>query len=175
MTVSQEETKETLDEEYVHDTGQHIELVQHFLGVVTDELDERAVRHDASKLREPERSIFREGTASRDRAAYGSPEYRKHMNTVNVALRHHYANNRHHPEHHERGIQGMNLMDLTEMICDWMAAAMKRVDGEPLRVREAIQINKCRFGYSDELAEILHNTVTHLLEGAEVDENRMGT
>jgi hypothetical protein len=34
------------------------------------------------------------------------------------ALKHHYENNRHHPEHFKNNIDDMNLIDLIEMLCD---------------------------------------------------------
>lgn len=153
------------DQEYAHDTYQHIELVRNFMGQIGAELDKRAAVHDASKFNEPERSIFREGTHRRDSVPFGGSEYKAHMKTVAVALDHHYANNRHHPEHHAGGVQDMNLLDIVEMLCDWMSASMKDASGDPERVRHVIDINQERFGYSDELSGILHNTVTHLLGG----------
>ena len=74
----------------------------------------------------------------------------------------HYANNRHHPEHFDNGIQGMNLLDLLEMICDWKAASERHADGD---VYKSIEINQERFGYSDELKIILKNTVEFLING----------
>ena len=50
----------------------------------------------------------------------------------------------------------MNLVDLLEMACDWMAAAERHADGDVLK---SIEINQKRFGYSDELKRILLNTV----------------
>ena len=34
------------------------------------------------------------------------------------ALQHHYQKNRHHPEAFERGVDGMTLVDLVEMVCE---------------------------------------------------------
>lgn len=170
MTTTKEkielsDTQAYTDSAYVRDTCQHIALVSLFMAQVKDELKVRAERHDESKLYEPERSIFRENTAKRDSVVYGSVEYYEHLRSVRVALNHHYANNRHHPEHHLSGIRGMNLVDLIEMLCDWMSASMKEANGDPARVRHVIHLNQERFGYSDEMAGILNNTVSHLLDG----------
>lgn len=172
MTTNQETSPAQLDDEYVQDTQQHIELVRLFIGQVTTELEVRGDVHDASKFAEPERSIFSAGTSRRDSVEYGSEDYRKHMKTVEVALAHHYANNRHHPEHHEDGIIGMNLVDLIEMLCDWMAASMRDAKGDPNQVHHCIIVNQERFGYPDEMAVLLHNTVTHLLEHNERGDSR---
>jgi hypothetical protein len=62
-------------------------------------------------------------------------------------------------ERSDQGLQGMNLIQITEMICDWLAATKRHADGDPHR---SIELNQSRFGYSDELKQILHNTVTYL-------------
>lgn len=75
---------------------------------------------------------------------------------MGVALEHHYANNRHHPEHHKDGIRGMTLVDIVEMFCDWKAASMRHNNGDMLT---SIEKNKERFKYSDELEQIFKNTM----------------
>ena len=77
------------------------------------------------------------------------------------ALDHHYAANSHHPEHYEKGILGMSLLDLIEMLCDWKAATHRHKDGD---IRRSIEINQQRFGYSDSLKQIFLNTVSVLPE-----------
>lgn len=53
-------------------------------------------------------------------------------------------------------IRGMNLISLLEMLCDWKAATLRHNDGD---IRKSIEINQRRFGYSDELKQILLNTL----------------
>lgn len=53
------------------------------------------------------------------------------------------------------GIAGMTLIDLVEMFCDWAAAVQRHADGDLAR---SIEINRERFGISDQLAQILENT-----------------
>ena len=72
------------------------------------------------------------------------------------ALKHHYAANSHHPEHYENGIDGMTLIDVLEMLCDWKAATERHADGDIMR---SLEVNRERFGISDQLANILANTV----------------
>lgn len=57
------------------------------------------------------------------------------------------------------GINGMCLIDLIEMLCDWKAATMRHKDGDLSR---SIEINQKRFGYTDELKTILHNTAQRM-------------
>lgn len=74
---------------------------------------------------------------------------------MNVALQHHYANYRHHPEHFVKGINDMNLVDIVEMLCDWKAASLRQNDGNLLK---SIDTNAQRFGYDDQLKQIFINT-----------------
>lgn len=140
-------------------TLRHIEAVRNHLNAVIAELLTRAEQHDQSKLQSPEREAFDEYTAKLRGITYGSPEYKAMTSTVNgplkSALDHHYAHNRHHPEHHKNGIKDMNLIDLVEMLCDWKSSSMRHNDGNILK---SIEINQSRFGYSEDLRIILENT-----------------
>lgn len=119
-------------------------------------LSRQAGTHDESKLDDPEVEIFALYTAKLATSTYGSDEYKRFLAEMKPALDHHYAANRHHPEHFSEGIRGMNLVDLVEMICDWVAASGRHANGD---VRRSIEINQSRFGYSDDLKQILLNTV----------------
>ena len=138
------------------DTMQHIQRVSQLLNKMVLELMCRMQGHDASKLRSPEKEIFDVYTPKLKECVYGSEEYQTHLTEMKVALEHHYKNNRHHIEHFKNGIQGMTLIDLIEMICDWKAATLRNKDGDILK---SIEMNQKRFGYSDELKQILINTV----------------
>lgn len=140
-------------------THEHIAVVRGYLSEVIKELLDRAQNHDASKLVDPERETFDEYTPKLKHSTYGTDEYKGFLVGMGEALKHHYASNRHHPEHHADGIEGMNLMDLVEMICDWLAAVQRHDDGD---IRRSIDINQERFGYDDQLKRILHNTVDAL-------------
>lgn len=122
-----------------------------------NELYERARMHDASKLLDPEKELFDEMTPLLRDCTYGSPEYFQYLDRLRPALEHHYANNSHHPEHFENGVDGMNLFDLLEMFLDWKAASERHADGS---IEKSIEINKTRFGLSEQLVNILKNTVS---------------
>lgn len=138
------------------DTLAHIGLVGTLLGRVARDLETRACVHDASKLKSPELEVFDEFTPKLKGSTYGSDEYRAFLSAMKPALDHHYAANSHHPEHYPDGIRGMSLLDVVEMLCDWIAATKRHADGD---VRRSIEINQQRFGYSDEMKQILLNTV----------------
>lgn len=143
------------------ETFQHIKVVEGYLHEVAKQLLDRARDHDASKLEDPELATFDEYTPKLRESTFGSEEYKDFLSGMGDGLNHHYRHNRHHPEHHATGITGMNLIDLVEMICDWLAATQRHADGD---IRKSIEINQDRFGYSDELKSILHNTVDVLVK-----------
>lgn len=49
----------------------------------------------------------------------------------------------------------MNIIDITEMFCDWNAATQRHNDGN---IFKSIEINQERFGYGPKLAMVLKNT-----------------
>lgn len=141
------------------ETYEHIRVVQRNLVLVANELLNRAMRHDNSKLLPPEAEIFEASTFKLKGLTYGSDEYKQALEELGPALKHHYENNSHHPEFHEMGIRGMGLCDVIEMFCDWCAATLRHSDGS---IGKSIRQNQERFKYSDELREILLNTLLEL-------------
>ena len=147
----------TLEEQATNaNTMHHIATVQRMLNVFIRELMDRAEAHDQSKLDTPEVELFAEWTPKLAGSTYGSPEYEDFRKKLGPALAHHYAKNRHHPEHFKHGIDDMSLVDLVEMFCDWKVATMRHNDGN---LRKSIELNANRFGMSPQLVKILENTV----------------
>lgn len=140
-------------------TMRHIETVRNYLSACIRELLLRQEEHDQSKLEPPEVDAYDAITHQLHGLTYGSDEYRAVLKAHRPAIEHHYACQRHHPEHFKLGYRGMNLIDLLEMLCDWTATSLRHQDGD---IRTSIAINQERFGYSDELATILHNTINWL-------------
>lgn len=167
------------------DTAKHIIRVRELLSVVMENLGARGLTHDQSKLRSPEKEIFDEFTPKLKGSTYGSSEYNEFLQAMSKGLEHHYAHNSHHPEHYgfrkceacgevykpdfaeacekcgcvklplSGRVAGMSLLDVAEMFCDWKAATERHADGS---LEKSIKLNKKRFGFSDELAEIFENT-----------------
>lgn len=137
-------------------TLRHMEKVRNFINLVIKELMKRGELHDQSKLESPEQEIFEEYTQKLAEMTYGSDEYKAALEKMKPALDHHYATNRHHPEHYKNGIDDMDLVDLVEMFCDWKAASMRHNDGN---LRKSIEINGNRFGMSPQLIRIFENSI----------------
>ena len=139
----------------VPETQEHIKKVYENISKVMVELMARAKQHDQTKMKHGEVEYFDEYTPMLASCTYGSDEYKQFLKNLEPALIHHYAMNRHHPEHFENGIKGMNLIDILEMFCDWYAATKRHNDGDIMR---SIKINQERFNYSDDLKAIFENT-----------------
>jgi len=138
------------------ETRKHINSVRGYIAMIIDALERRAYEHDMSKLDEPEIDLFAELTPMLAKLTFDSKEYKECLEKLKPALDHHYAKSRHHPEHFPNGIQGMNLVDLIEMLCDWKAASERQHNGNLLK---SIETAAKRFGLSEDLVAILTNTV----------------
>lgn len=137
------------------ETIRHIELLRRFLWLFINKLERRAAEHDKTKLESPEVEAFAKYTPLLAKTTYGSDDYNRYLAEMKEALDHHYAQNRHHPEHFEKGVDDMNLVDIVEMFCDWKASSLRHTDGNLLK---SIEHNAKRFGLSDQLKSILINT-----------------
>jgi len=154
------------------ETLKHIRKVQANLGRFARLLMERGECHDDSKLGPEEKPLFDEYTPKLSGVTYGSPEYRLMLEGLRPALNHHNAANSHHPEHYPNGLDGFDLLDLVEMLCDWKAATERHNDGD---ITRSIEINEKRFLMSPQIANILRNTVSRLGWGkASVDDAKAG-
>ena len=147
------------EEQCIKETQEHIERVQLYLSKVIDGILKRGYEHDKSKMSQPELSGFVEFTPKLKQSTYGSSEYKENLKGMQSTLDHHYKNNSHHPEHYEDGINGMDLLDIVEMLCDWKAATERHQDGNILK---SLEVNKGRFNIDDQLYNILKNTIKNL-------------
>jgi len=140
------------------DTLDHIDKVDENLQSITRNLVRRRYEHDASKLEEPELSGYEGLTQALKGLTYGTPEHRAAFAPYKEIIKHHYANNRHHPEHWHMGVTDMSLLDIIEMLADWKAAN-DRNGGD---FGHSIQLSASRFGISEQLHAILINTAKEL-------------
>lgn len=140
------------------DTLKHSRRVGELMVELIIALSDRSVSHDLSKTEEPELSIFNEYAPKLSNSTYGDKEYFENLENMKVALEHHYKYNRHHPEHFDNGINGMTLVDLIEMLADWKASTERHEDGN---IRSSLDIQGTRFDISDQLMNILRNTIEY--------------
>lgn len=57
------------------------------------------------------------------------------------------------------GLDGMDLLDVLEMLCDWKAAGERHADGS---LAKSLEVNRERFGISPQLEKIMRNTAVSL-------------
>lgn len=127
------------------DDGDDIDELKRMRG----ELLRRLLIHDLSKYRWKEAKWFLKENQKLRKLTYRSKEYLDALDRMRPGIEEHYKANRHHPEWHEQGLRGMNLIDELEMICDWAAATKKHDDGNILI---SIYKNQERFGYDADRA-----------------------
>jgi hypothetical protein len=140
------------------ETLKHSLRVGELMGQAIGELVQRSVQHDLSKTRDPELAVFNEFTPKLKHTTYGSDDYARYLTAMGEGLRHHYAANRHHPEHFQDGINDMTLLDLVEMLADWKAATERHADGD---LATSLDIQQDRFTIDPQLLRILRNTAEH--------------
>ncbi len=141
------------------DTKTHISRVVSLLDQIKLKLKLRGMQHDCSKLIEPEKKVFDRYTPLLKNVTYGSDIYKAYLSNMQVALDNHYAKNKHHPEHYTKGIDGMSLIDVMEMLCDWKAASERHNDGDVIK---SVRINAKRFNINEQLTSVLLNTIKEM-------------
>ena len=139
-------------EEYIKE---HISRVRRHINTFIQLLIRRAENHDKSKLEEPELSWWKE-MDKEPRYPYGSEEYKQKIKRWNKVFKHHYEYNRHHPEHYEYGVIEMTLIDIVEMMCDWLGYKDTTTVTEALKVCDE---QMARYDISEELRQIIFNTL----------------
>ena len=143
------------------DTVDHINNVRQKLYRLVNDFLDRALMHDMSKTISPEKDGYDKYSQSLRTLEYGSQEYKDTLLEMKPFIDHHYSLNSHHPEYYRDGINGMNLLDLLEMVCDWKAAGERHIE-KPTSIVQSIEINAKRFEIDEQLKQILLNTVCYL-------------
>ena len=133
---------------------------------VCNQLIDRALIHDDSIFTDEDlKLVIQEKKELMDLVAQGygrnSLPQRKHREKWKPLLgEKHYSLNRHHIQCHDGGINGMNLIDLIEMLCDWYVAT-KENDGD---IDKSICENAKIFNIDTQLSRILKNTIRNMKE-----------
>ncbi len=142
---------------YLDTLLEHKALVGRYVQRVISQLVERAVIHDFSKFGPEELGPYTAMLPRFAKADYGSAEYKACCQAIKPALDHHLANNSHHPEFYPNGVNDMDLLDVVEMVCDWIAAS-QRAGGDTLR----LDLQRTRFGIDGQLYAIICRTARAL-------------
>jgi hypothetical protein len=136
------------------DVREHQRKVKYWMRRFWGSLQRRSEVHDNSKLNDPEeKAMFDHWTPALREATFGSDQYKMALDGMGEGVQRHYRANRHHPEHYENGVNGMTLIDVVEMVADWMAAAEAKMTHVDLD--HAAQ----RFNLAPQLVDIIANTL----------------
>lgn len=141
-----------ITDEYINT---HIEQVRFKLMSIASKLLDRAYKHDSSKLSDPEYTLWC-NMDKEPRYKYGTKEYKDKIKRYKQVFDLHYAENRHHPEHYFLGVDDMDLIDMIEMVCDWISYKKDITIGEAI---EMINTQGERYKLSPQLQNILKNTL----------------
>lgn len=144
--------------DYVKDLVDHKRRVAAHMQHVANELFRRAAVHDNSKFSEEEYDAYESAFPGLQKYAYGTPEFKAELAKIQPAIEHHYAANDHHPEHFPDGIIGMNLIQVIEMVCDWIAASER----SQTSLYQGMELNRKRFQIDRQLIGVIAHTLTWL-------------
>lgn len=137
-------------------TNEHKALIEKiFFNYIVPSLNERAIAHDSSKLESPEKECVDKYTPLLKAVKEGTPEYEEIKKRMNAeGYEHHYAVNRHHPEHFKNGINDMNIIDLVELTVDWIADSKDSDES----FSEELDSHAKKFSVPPMLKDIIANT-----------------
>lgn len=134
----------------------HKESIAKYLAKFCAEISFRSSIHDDSKFRKDEFEVYSDNVEEFNKYSWDSPEERRLREKLTPAGVIHRKRNRHHPEYFENGIDGMNLIDLLEMLCDWRSAA-ERGPGDS--IRKNLPTLQEKYNISPQLLKLLENTL----------------
>lgn len=148
--------KNKKDIEFYESVINHKEKVKKLISNMSTLLWKRGDSHDDSKLEEPEFSGYAENFISEEKRDPESEEYQECREKLEETITIHHRKNRHHPEFFGNGIKGMTLIDICELLCDWVATTRIQDKGN---LRITIERNREKYKFSKELEQILLNTL----------------
>ncbi len=144
--------------EQILKTMRHIRTIQGYMTLIGTEWVERTRRHDESKLDDIELYGYVGIAEATKGLTAGSQEYLDALEPYKTVIRRHYILNDHHPEHFANRVNGMNLIQVLEMVCDWIAASTDR----EMHPMQSIDTQCTRFNIDAQLKQIIINTMDKL-------------
>ena len=141
---------------YEMDTRTHQQLVAALLLDVAQRFIERAINHDASKFSDAEKPFYVDPVyeLNTQEVPYGSDKYIELTKMMGDGWKHHASVNDHHPEYWG-DMSKANLFAIIEMLCDWVAASMRRGNNPNVPLDRTV----IKYELGDMLAKIMQNTL----------------
>lgn len=136
-------------------TLEHISHVRTYLFKILSLIQQRAADHDQSMLLEEEKSALDGFVPALADSVNGSPEHQKAVAGLLPAMQLHFQKNSHHIEHYGK-LNGMDLVDLIEWLCDQKAAALKDSDGD---MSKRLLYFYQKYDFPVPLMDMINNTI----------------
>lgn len=143
----------------IRETIKHKALVLWYLCKFCRRLFWRGLVHDLSKFSYLEIYYFAYHLDVMKNIQYGSDDYFRLLDEIQIAKKHHFGRNPHHPEYHKNGMSDMNLLDLIEYNADCLAASKRYKNNDFIK---SFDINQKRYGFSDIEKQRFINTIKEI-------------
>ena len=147
----------TSSEMITHETLEHILKVSNNINKIIKQLIDRIEKHDKSRLQQEELKEYSDLLIKLKTSDITSEAYQKLLVDYNYIIKLHEKRNRHHPEFHYKGIAGMNLIDILEMLADWVAVHPKQT------LWKELPVLKEKYQLDDQLFSIIKNTLLDMI------------
>jgi hypothetical protein len=138
-----------------HATLEHISHVRTYLFKVLSLIQFRAAEHDNSMLQPEEKKLLDVHSPQVFKSEPGSREHQEALQKLLPALNSHFQKNTHHIEHYGN-INGMDLIDLIEWLCDQQASALRTPSQD---INDLLDKNFNKYKFPQEMVDIIRNTV----------------
>src|SRR5712691_1387331 len=119
MEMNNQRSKHRMPSNFIKDLVDHKQRVAGYMQKVAASLFERATVHDNSKFGPEEFELYDAAFSDLQKYEYGSEELKAVYTRIEPALTHHVTSNDHHPEYFAGHVGQMDLIEVTEMVCDW--------------------------------------------------------
>jgi hypothetical protein len=136
-------------------TLEHISHVRTYLFRILSLIQLRAADHDQSMLQPTEKEQLDEIVPLLAETEAGSQENKDLLDRLRPALDSHHKANSHHIEHYGN-LNGMDLVDLIEWLCDQKAASHK--DKNPDVYKRLLYYYQ-KYDFPPQLMDMINNTV----------------
>lgn len=154
------------DANYKKSVMMHKTHVSLLMEIMSRDIRRKGRLHDVSKLSGIEASMgemFQEDYNKINVAIPLMPDIEKYNNEMAPAFVEHFKNNDHHVEHFKNGLSDMNILQLTELLCDSLAHMIEKGYAK-YECLEKIEFQLKSCNASDDLISIAKNTIDYLYE-----------
>jgi hypothetical protein len=134
-------------------TNKHIGNIKKILDYIKEQINDRGNNHDKSKFNKNEIDGWILGS-NLEQLDKNSDEYNQAKKLYDNAYKIHHKQNRHHPEYFKHGFSDMNVVDVVEIIADWMMDAVE----ENKSFEQIVNEKQKEFNFDNAIRNLLINS-----------------